>query len=222
VGKVKNDRLGQSFAADMRNIGVHFDTAMAGSGLPTACCIIGVTPDGHRSMNTYLGACTRLGPTDVDTKVVAAAPGTYVAGYLWDEPEAKKAVLKAFDAAHAAARQEGVALAHRAVGLQEVRLEVDVKQVAGDAFDGVAERQHVDLLAVLDVGALVHGHDVAQADAQVLADHLVHQDVTVIGVCFFVDQRDANRLFTLLALEDHRVALEDLEFVHFGLSHLYN
>jgi sugar/nucleoside kinase (ribokinase family) len=61
-------------------------------------------------MNTYLGACTGLGPNDIDTKVVAAAQVTYVEGYLWDEPEAKKAVLKAFDTAHAAGRLVSITL----------------------------------------------------------------------------------------------------------------
>ena len=61
-------------------------------------------------MNTYLGACTGLGPDDIDAKRVAAAQVTYVEGYLWDAPEAKKAVLKAFDAAHAAGRQVSITL----------------------------------------------------------------------------------------------------------------
>src|SRR5579871_2481212 len=57
IGKVRNDRLGLSFARDMTRIGVHFDTPRANDGPSTACCIIAVTPDGHRSMSTYLGAC---------------------------------------------------------------------------------------------------------------------------------------------------------------------
>ncbi|HLG49888.1 MAG TPA: adenosine kinase [Reyranella sp.] len=110
IGKVRNDQLGGVFGHDLRSIGVSFDTAAATSGPSTARCLILVTPDAQRTMNTYLGACTGLGPNDIDTKVVAAAQVTYVEGYLWDEPEAKKAVLKAFDTAHAAGRLVSITL----------------------------------------------------------------------------------------------------------------
>jgi sugar/nucleoside kinase (ribokinase family) len=110
IGKVRNDQLGGVFGHDLRSIGVSFDTAAATSGPSTARCLILVTPDAQRTMNTYLGACTGLGPNDIDTKVVAAAQVTYVEGYLWDEPEAKKAVLKAFDSAHAAGKLVSITL----------------------------------------------------------------------------------------------------------------
>ena len=110
IGKVRNDQLGQVFGHDLRSIGVSFDTAAATAGPSTARCLILVTPDAQRTMNTYLGACTGLGPNDIDTKVVAAAQVTYVEGYLWDEPEAKKAVLKAFDTAHAAGKLVSITL----------------------------------------------------------------------------------------------------------------
>ncbi|MGE5149990.1 MAG: adenosine kinase [Rhodospirillaceae bacterium] len=110
IGKVRNDQLGQVFGHDLRSIGVSFDTVAASSGPSTARCLILVTPDAQRTMNTYLGACTGLGPNDIDTKVVSAAQVTYVEGYLWDEPEAKKAVLKAFDSAHAAGKLVSITL----------------------------------------------------------------------------------------------------------------
>jgi sugar/nucleoside kinase (ribokinase family) len=110
IGKVKQDQLGQVFGHDLKSIGVAFDTPRASSGPSTARCLILVTPDAQRTMNTYLGACTGLGPADIDSKVVAAAQVTYVEGYLWDEPEAKKAVLKAFDTAHAAGRLVSITL----------------------------------------------------------------------------------------------------------------
>jgi sugar/nucleoside kinase (ribokinase family) len=110
IGKVRDDQLGQVFGHDLKALGVSFDTRSATSGPSTARCLILVTPDAQRTMNTYLGACTGLGPDDIDTKVVAAARVTYVEGYLWDAPEAKKAVLKAFDAAHAAGRQVSITL----------------------------------------------------------------------------------------------------------------
>jgi sugar/nucleoside kinase (ribokinase family) len=110
VGKVRNDQLGAVFGHDLRATGVTFTTAQATEGPATARCLIVVTPDAQRTMNTYLGACTRLGPADIDVKQVAAAQVTYVEGYLWDPPEAKKAVLKAFDAAHAAGRKVSITL----------------------------------------------------------------------------------------------------------------
>ena len=110
IGKVRDDQLGQVFGHDLKSIGVSFDTQSATSGPSTARCLILVTPDAQRTMNTYLGACTGLGPNDIDTKVVGSAQVTYVEGYLWDAPEAKKAVLKAFDAAHAAGRQVSITL----------------------------------------------------------------------------------------------------------------
>lgn len=110
VGKVRNDQLGAVFGHDLRATGVTFGTAPATEGPATARCLILVTPDAQRTMNTYLGACTRLGPSDIDVSQVAAAQVTYVEGYLWDPPEAKKAVLKAFDAAHAAGRKVSITL----------------------------------------------------------------------------------------------------------------
>ncbi|MBM3647415.1 MAG: adenosine kinase [Alphaproteobacteria bacterium] len=109
-GKVRDDQLGEVFGHDLRSLGVSFQTKSASTGPATARCLIMVTPDAQRTMNTYLGACTGLGPADIDTSVVATAKVTYVEGYLWDAPEAKKAVLKAFDAAHAAGRQVSITL----------------------------------------------------------------------------------------------------------------
>ena len=110
IGKVRNDQLGQVFGHDIKAIGVSFATPPATSGPATARCLISVTPDAQRTMSTYLGACTGLGPADIDTRLVASAQVTYVEGYLWDAPEAKKAVLKAFDAAHAAGRKVSITL----------------------------------------------------------------------------------------------------------------
>ncbi|HYC64766.1 MAG TPA: adenosine kinase [Reyranellaceae bacterium] len=110
IGKVRNDQLGSVFGHDLRATGVAFDTAQSTEGPSTARCLILVTPDAQRTMNTYLGACTRLGPDDIDVSRVAASQVTYVEGYLWDAPEAKKAVLKAFDAAHAAGRKVSMTL----------------------------------------------------------------------------------------------------------------
>jgi sugar/nucleoside kinase (ribokinase family) len=110
VGKVRDDQLGAVFGHDLRSMGVSFQTASARTGPATARCLIMVTPDAQRTMNTYLGACTGLGPADIDPAHVGSAKVTYVEGYLWDAPEAKKAVLKAFDAAHAAGRLVSITL----------------------------------------------------------------------------------------------------------------
>jgi sugar/nucleoside kinase (ribokinase family) len=105
VGKVKRDRLGESFAASLDSIGVDYKTPMADDGPPTACCLIAVTPDGHRSMNTYLGASREIAPDDIDEKTIAAASILYIEGYLWDAPEATAAITKAMQIARAARRK---------------------------------------------------------------------------------------------------------------------
>lgn len=105
IGKVKNDRLGESFARDLARIGVHFDTAMAKAGPSTACCIIAVTPDGHRSMSTYLGACRELTPEDIDESRITGGGVLYVEGYLWDDERSKAAIRKAIRAAKANGRR---------------------------------------------------------------------------------------------------------------------
>ena len=99
MGKVKADRLGESFAEGMRAIGVDYTTAPASEGAQTACCLICVTPDGHRSMSTYLGATRGITEGDIDEKAIAASQVLYVEGYLWDEPKAKAAIEKAMNAA---------------------------------------------------------------------------------------------------------------------------
>jgi sugar/nucleoside kinase (ribokinase family) len=108
VGKVKDDEAGREFAHDIRQAGVAFDTPFAGDGAATARCLIFVTPDGQRTMNTYLGACQALEPADIDEALVARAQVLYMEGYLWDPPGAKAAFLKAAKISRANGR--GVAL----------------------------------------------------------------------------------------------------------------
>jgi sugar/nucleoside kinase (ribokinase family) len=110
IGKVKDDEAGQSFAHDIRRSGVHFATPFAKDGASTARCLVLVTPDGERTMNTYLGACQNLGPDDVDEALVRASSILYMEGYLWDPPAAKQAFLKAADIAHDAGRQVALTL----------------------------------------------------------------------------------------------------------------
>jgi len=102
VGKVKDDELGRSFIHDIRAAGVAFDTKPATTGPSTARSYIMVTPDGERTMNTFLGAAQDLRPSDIDEGQVASAAVTYLEGYLWDPPQAKEAFVKAAAIAHKA------------------------------------------------------------------------------------------------------------------------
>ncbi|MEL7230317.1 MAG: adenosine kinase [Pseudomonadota bacterium] len=110
LGKVSDDHLGGVFTHDIRAIGVHFDTQPLNGEPPTARSMIFVTPDGERTMNTYLGACVELGPEDVDKDVVAASQVTYFEGYLWDPPRAKDAIRLAAEVAHENKRQVALTL----------------------------------------------------------------------------------------------------------------
>jgi sugar/nucleoside kinase (ribokinase family) len=110
VGKVKDDVFGRTFAHDIRAAGVAFDTPPASSGPATARCYVLVTPDGERTMNTYLGAAQDLHPNDIDADAIASAAVTYLEGYLWDPPHAKEAFLKAAKVAHGASRSVALTL----------------------------------------------------------------------------------------------------------------
>jgi sugar/nucleoside kinase (ribokinase family) len=110
VGKVKDDEFGRTFAHDIRAAGVEFATPPASTGPATARCYIMVTPDGERTMNTYLGAAQDLHPNDIDDDAIAAAHITYLEGYLWDPPHAKEAFLKAAKIAHGAGRRVALTL----------------------------------------------------------------------------------------------------------------
>ncbi|MEN5247373.1 adenosine kinase [Brucella pseudintermedia] len=109
-GKVAADHLGRVFAHDIRAQGVAFDTRPLENGSPTARSMIFVTPDGERSMNTFLGACVELGPEDVETSKVSDAKVTYFEGYLWDPPRAKEAIVMASKIAHEKNRQMAMTL----------------------------------------------------------------------------------------------------------------
>ena len=89
---------------------MHFETKPLAKTPPTARSMIFVTPDGERSMNTYLGACVELGPEDVEEKVVAEAKVTYFEGYLWDPPRAKDAIRECARIAHAHGREMSMTL----------------------------------------------------------------------------------------------------------------
>ncbi len=95
VGRVRDDQLGAVFAHDLRAAGVRFTAQPAKDGPPTARCLILVTPDAQRTMNTYLGACIHLQPSDIAADEIAKGEVLYIEGYLWDQPPAKEACRKA-------------------------------------------------------------------------------------------------------------------------------
>lgn len=110
MGRVFADQLGQVFRHDIRAAGVAFETAAAKSGPPTARCLIFVTADAQRTMQTYLGACVEFGPDDVDARVIESAKITYLEGYLWDRPQAKEAFRKAMKVARGRNRKVALTL----------------------------------------------------------------------------------------------------------------
>lgn len=110
IGKVKNDETGKLFSHDLKAIDVHYDVAPAQDGPATARSFILVTPDGERTMNTYLGACQNLTPDDVKADTVRASSIVYLEGYLWDPPAAKEAFRKAVSIAHEAGNQVALTL----------------------------------------------------------------------------------------------------------------
>jgi sugar/nucleoside kinase (ribokinase family) len=110
IGKVADDQLGAVFAHDIRAIGVDFATRPLVGGEPTARCLILITPDAQRSMNTFLGVSSFLGEEDIDPALVGSAQVTYLEGYLFDRPEAKKAFFAAARIAHKAGRKVALTL----------------------------------------------------------------------------------------------------------------
>ncbi len=110
LGKVRDDQLGEVFAHDLRAAGVGFDVAPASDGDPTARCLIQVTPDAERTMNTFLGISAFLDQRDIDDAVVESAKITYCEGYLYDTDVAKAAIRHAMDVAGAAGRIVSITL----------------------------------------------------------------------------------------------------------------
>jgi sugar/nucleoside kinase (ribokinase family) len=110
LGKVRDDALGARFSESLKSLGVDYTTAPAANGSSTASSMIAVTPDGQRSMNTYLGACREMTPADVNVSEIAAAKILYIEGYLWDTDDAKQASRKAMKAAKSAGAQVALSL----------------------------------------------------------------------------------------------------------------
>jgi len=110
IGRVRDDQLGKVFAHDIRASGVRFETPPARDGLATGRCLIVVTPDAERTLNTFLGAAAEIGPGDVSPHLVGGAQVTYLEGYLFDQPSAKEAFRHAASLAHEAGRRVALTL----------------------------------------------------------------------------------------------------------------
>lgn len=169
IGKLRDDELGAAYRHDLLAAGVHFPTAMATEGPATARCIIFVTSDGERTMNTYLGACVNLTADDIDETLVASAKVTYLEGYLYDDPQAKAAFHRAADIAHAAGRKVALSLSdafcverHRADFLELVEKRVDILFANETEITALFQTNELDsafdrLAAMVDLAAVTLG-----------------------------------------------------------------
>lgn len=133
IGKVAKDQLGDVFSHDLKSQGVVFQTQPLAIGAPTARCLVLVTPDGQRTMNTFLGAAVELSPIDIDEELVSSSRITYLEGYLFDPPHAKEAFRVASEIAHKAGRKVSLSLSdpfcvnrHRADLQEFVENHVDI------------------------------------------------------------------------------------------------
>jgi len=150
-GKVKDDQLGAIYRHDMRAQGVSFDSRASTDGPATARSFILVTPDGERTMNTYLGACVNLTVADIDSAVVESAKVTYMEGYLWDRPEAKEAFKRAAAVSRKAGRQTSITLSdsfcverHRDSFLELIRSGIDIVFANESEIKSLYQTQNFD------------------------------------------------------------------------------
>ncbi len=133
IGRVKEDQLGAIFTHDIKSVGTYFRTPPALDGPSTARCLIFVTPDGERTMCTYLGASVQLEPEDLELSIVKEANVLYLEGYLWDNSSAKRAFLAAAEAARSSKRKVALSLSdsfcvdrHRESFLDLIEKNVDI------------------------------------------------------------------------------------------------
>ena len=175
IGKVAQDNLGKVFQDEIRALGVTFDTQPLALGAPTGRCLILVTPDAQRTMNTFLGASVELGSDDIDAELIASAQITYLEGYLFDREQAKEAFIAAAGYAHAAGRRVALTLSdpfcvgrHREDFLRLVESHVDIlfanedeikalyqKDNFEDAMNAVSKHIEVAALTRSEKGAVI-------------------------------------------------------------------
>jgi sugar/nucleoside kinase (ribokinase family) len=179
VGKVKDDQLGRIFAHDIRSLGVIFDTPMTdknADGDETGRCIVLVTPDGERSMNTYLGVSADLSAADVDEGMMADTEWLYLEGYRFDGADSKQAFAKAIAATKAAGGKVSVTLSdpfcierHRA----------DFKRMIREDIDLLFANEH-ELTALYEVPTVEEAVKAAQAEVAMTACTLGPKGVCVV------------------------------------------
>ena len=175
IGKVADDELGQTYKKDMQSLGVTFETMPLVLGAPTGRCMILVTPDAQRTMNTFLGASTELSPIDIDEKLIASAQITYLEGYLFDKELAKEAFVTAAEYAHQAGHRIALTLSdpfcvdrHRHDFLELVENHVDIlfanedeikslfmQENFEDAISAISEHVEVAAITRSEKGAVI-------------------------------------------------------------------
>ena len=163
LGLVADDDLGEAFRSDLRAAGVGFDVPGKVDGLPTARCLIQVTPDAQRTLNTYLGVSAHLSPDEIDEALVASASHLYCEGYLWDMEPAKAGIRHAMDVAARAGRTVSLTLSdsfcvnrHRDEWRELIVDRVDVAFGNADEFR-----------ALYEVDDLAHAADAVAGDVDV-------------------------------------------------------
>jgi sugar/nucleoside kinase (ribokinase family) len=165
VGKVADDDLGRAFGHDMRAVKVAFPNRRSNLGVPTGRCLIVVTPDAQRTMNTYLGVSSLLGPDDIDPDVIAAGRLLYMEGYLWDKPEAKRAYRKAARIAHDAGRMVSLSLSD---SFCVDRHRDDFRSLVTDDVDLLFGNED-ELLSLYEVTSFDAAVEAVRADCQLAA-----------------------------------------------------
>ncbi|MPZ39898.1 MAG: adenosine kinase [Rhizobiales bacterium] len=190
IGKVRDDQLGTAFSHDISAIGVDYRLRPATEGPPTARCLIFVTPDADRTMQTFLGVSILLGPDDIDPETIGDAQVTYLEGYLFDRDEAKEAFVKAAELAHAAGRKVALTLSdpfcvdrHRTSFLHLVQGHVDILFANHDEITSLYRTEsfdeavasvagHVEIAAITrgaEGSVIVTGNDVIEIPAEPVA-----------------------------------------------------
>jgi sugar/nucleoside kinase (ribokinase family) len=169
IGKVRDDQLGKVFSHDIKAVGVDYRLRPATSGPSTARCLIFVTPDADRTMQTYLGVSVMLGPDDIDPQAIGDAQVTYLEGYLFDRDEAKEAFVKAAELAHAAGRKVALSLSdpfcvarHRASFRHLVEGHIDILFANHDEITSLFETDSFDkavasVVGHVDIAAVTRG-----------------------------------------------------------------
>ncbi len=187
IGKVADDELGKIFQNDIKSLGLNYDTQALALGASTGRCMILVTPDAQRTMNTFLGASVELSPIDIEYDIIGSAQITYLEGYLFDRDLAKQAFIKAAEMAHQAGHKIALTLSdpfcvdrHRHDFLQLVENHVDIlfaneeeikslfmQENFDDAVSAISKHVEVAAITRSEKGAvIIAGNQVIKIDAK--------------------------------------------------------